>query len=898
MTPKHPPQTRRVASPAPYVEEHRQWPENADFGSLCDKLKVSEAVREGAWKIWQKVSADGATQDGVMKNEKLLAVCIYLEAVELDEITFTSTELLKSVNLSVNSFAELIKELDINIDTISTKVNNAVSRLKTKYETLLALYQKFQRLFEIIFMGQHNIQNSSDNCQTGLFKVSWITFLLAKGTVLQMEDDLVISFQLLLCVFALYIRMSPPTLLKEPYKSAVAGGPGSTPTQSSRRGRSRNTNVSNQLGTDDIFEVLCKENCCNVDEVKHVHLKTFLPFLKCMPVLDSNGFPEETALSMEYEKLYFNHKDLDARLFFDDDETMKPNIHGCVELEKTPQKHDREEPNLIPPQTPVRAAMNTIQHLMNSLAAASDKPSSTLISYFNNCTSNPTNDILERVNHLGKIFKERFAEAVGQGCAEIGFERFKVGVRLTYRVMESMLKSEEQRLSVQNFSKLLNDSAFHKSLLGCSIEVVMATYGRSAFDGISRETDLSFPWILEVFKIKPYDFYKVIESFIKAEPSLTREMIKHLESCEHRIMETLAWQSDSPIFELIRQSRDREGQVDQPEPTSSLNIPLQHNHTAADLYLSPQRSPRRRDSSPRVSSSAESQNVHASQALQPQRSTSLSLFYKKVFRLAYLRTKTLCSRLLSDHPELEHVIWTLFQHTLQNEYELMKDRHLDQIMMCSMYAICKVKAIDLRFKTIVTAYKDLPNTIQETFKHVLIRDGQHDSIIVFYNLVFMQKLKTNILQYATLRPPTLSPIPHIPRSPYKFPNSPVRFPGGNNIYISPLKSPYKFPDGLRSPTKMTPRSRILVSIGEQFGTAEKFQKINQMLNSTERLLKRGAESSNAPKPLKRLCFDMDGQDETDGSKHLAQKLAEMTSTRSRMQEQKQDEMDTTTKEEQ
>ncbi|KAB1267659.1 Retinoblastoma-associated protein [Camelus dromedarius] len=87
-----------------------------------------------------------------------------------------------------------------------------------------------------------------------------------------------------------------------------------------------------------------------------------------------------------------------------------------------------------------------------------------------------------------------------------------------------------------------------------------------------------------------------------------------------------------------------------------------------------------------------------------------------VYRLAYLRLNTLCARLLSDHPELEHIIWTLFQYTLQNEYELMRDRHLDQ-----------------------------------TFKRVLIREEEYDSIIVFYNSVFMQRLKTNILQYASTR---------------------------------------------------------------------------------------------------------------------------------------------------
>lgn len=131
-------------------------------------------------------------------------------------------------------------------------------------------------------------------------------------------------------------------------------------------------------------------------------------------------------------------------------------------------------------------------------------------------------------------------------------------------------------------------------------------------------------------------------------------------------------------------------------------------------------------------------------------------------------------------------------------------------------------------------------SIIQTFKRVLIRDGQYDSIIVFYNLVFMQKLKTNILQYASPRvmcfnasclimccdapywtewiltpcgwmqflllivmslfsqPPPLSPIPHIPRSPYMYPSSPLRVPGGN-VYISPLKS-----------SRMTPRSRSVL----------------------------------------------------------------------------------------
>uniref|UniRef100_A0A8C3VQK6 Retinoblastoma-associated protein n=1 Tax=Catagonus wagneri TaxID=51154 RepID=A0A8C3VQK6_9CETA len=876
--------------------------EEPDFTTLCQKLKIADHVRERAWLTWEKVSSvDGVLEGYIQKKKELWGICIFIASVDLDEMPFTFTELQKNIDISVYKFFDLLKEIDT-----STKVDNAMSRLLKKYNVLCALYSKLERTCELIYLPQPSSSISTEINSMLVLKVSWITFLLAKGEVLQMEDDLVISFQLMLCVLDYFIKLSPPALLKEPYKTAVIPINGSPRTP--RRGQNRSARIAKQLENDTrIIEVLCKEHECNIDEVKNVYFKNFIPFMNSLGIVASNGLPEVENLSKQYEEVYLKNKDLDARLFLNHDKTLQADSTDSLEMQRTPRKSNPdEEVNVILPQTPVRTVMNTIQQLMMILNSASDQPSENLISYFNNCTVNPKESILKRVKDIGYIFKEQFAKAVGQGCMEIGSQRYKLGVRLYYRVMESMLKSEEERLSIQNFSKLLNDNIFHMSLLACALEVVMATYSRSTSQNLDTGTDLSFPWILNVLNLKAFDFYKVIESFIKAEANLTREMIKHLERCEHRIMESLAWRSDSPLFDLIKQAKDREGPADHLESACTLiNLPLQSNHTAADMYLSPLRSPKKKGSTTRVNSTAssEAQATSTFQTQKPLKSTSLSLFYKKVYRLAYIRLNTLCARLLSDHPELEHIIWTLFQHTLQNEYELMRDRHLDQIMMCSMYGICKVKNIDLKFKIIVTAYKDLPHAVQETFKRVLIREEEYDSIIVFYNSVFMQRLKTNILQYASTRPPTLSPIPHIPRSPYKFSSSPLRIPGGN-IYISPLKNPCKISEGLPTPTKMTPRSRILVSIGESFGTSEKFQKINQMVCNSDRVLKRSAEGGNPPKPLKKLRFDIEGADEADGSKHLPgeskfqQKLAEMTSTRTRMQKQKMnDSMDTSNREE-
>uniref|UniRef100_A0A673KLH2 Retinoblastoma-associated protein n=1 Tax=Sinocyclocheilus rhinocerous TaxID=307959 RepID=A0A673KLH2_9TELE len=805
-------------------ERHKD--KEPEFVSLSEELQATNPICDHAWRIWEREIRSMDKANMPYSNRHQWGACLFIAGMELDGISLTFTQFLKVVGLSVKQFISLVRKMDVNVDTISPKVNTALKRLENKYNVTLALYQRFVK-------------------RTELWESSWTMFLLAKGTFLQMEDDLVIAFQLLLCVLEFFTKRFTPSLLQSPYKSAVSSSTLSPPTRTSRRNQGKAKPRPPEMDVQ-LLVTLCKESDCSVDEVKNVYQTTFCAFLDSVGLSGLQVLPPIETLSKQYEELYHKNKDFDARLFLVDDETLSPNKTEVSKVEMTPRKNLSGDDVAIPvPQTPIRAAMNSIQQLRVDLTSASDQPSSNLLVYYKNCTVDPTEEIRKRVEELGQVFIKRFAQAVGQHCEGLGRKRFNLGAQLYYKVMESMLTSVSLNETFNHIIyKLLNNAAFHTSLLACALEVVMATYvgnslksggfGRSSGASDSVETDLCFPWILDVFQLPAFDFYKVIESFIKAEPTLKHDMMKHLEQCEHVIMESLAWKADSPLFDLLKQSRE-EGPGEQAEPPATLNQPLHHNHTyACSLGIEP-----------------------------------MTFLY----RMAYMRLKTLFSHLLTSHPELEPIIWTLLQHTLQNEYELMRDRHLDQLIMSAMYAICKVKNVDLRFKTIVTAYKEMPNTNQETFKRVLIREGQYDSIIVFYNLVFMQKLKTNILQYSSPRPPPLSPIPRIPCSPYK--NSPLRVPGSNNVYVSPLKS------SRMSPVVMTPRSRILISIGESFGSADKFQKINEMVSSTNWSLKRSLNGGSAPKPLKRLRFDMDGQDEADGSKSsgestLIQKLAEMS----------------------
>uniref|UniRef100_UPI00358FD9E0 retinoblastoma-associated protein-like n=1 Tax=Myxine glutinosa TaxID=7769 RepID=UPI00358FD9E0 len=257
------------------------------------------------------------------------------------------------------------------------------------------------------------------------------------------------------------------------------------------------------------------------------------------------------------------------------------------------------------------------------------------------------------------------------------------------------------------------------------------------------------------------------------------------------------------------------------------------------MYLSPQKL--QPEGIARSNVLVESPPTGKTSPQKPPRYSSVLLFQRKVGRLAYVRLKQLCCevRLHTHHPKLERTIWTLLEHTILKEFTLLKDRHLDQVILCSMYGVCKVHNVDLRFKTIVTSYKTLPHANPKTFRQVLIRDGKFDTIIVFYNLVFMQRLKNNILSLASTQSPNLSPIPPIPMSPSNAARSPICVPGHPNITVNSLNQS-------GHPGSMTPRSRVLTCIGEYLGSPGR-----QTINLT-------VEPGCIPHSAKRLPFEREG----------------------------------------
>ncbi|XP_020631199.1 retinoblastoma-like protein 1 [Orbicella faveolata] len=134
----------------------------------------------------------------------------------------------------------------------------------------------------------------------------------------------------------------------------------------------------------------------------------------------------------------------------------------------------------------------------------------------------------------------------------------------------------------------------------------------------------------------------------------------------------------------------------------------------SNTMASPTSSPVRSSSAPTTPKSK------APTPSKPRKTGSLALFFRKLYHLSSVRLRDLCSK-LDVQEDLRVKMWTCFEHTLMNMTELMKDRHIDQILMCSIYVMGKVTNADLSFQNIMKCYRTQPQAVSHVYRSVLLR---------------------------------------------------------------------------------------------------------------------------------------------------------------------------------
>ncbi|TYZ61755.1 hypothetical protein PybrP1_001081 [[Pythium] brassicae (nom. inval.)] len=409
-------------------------------------------------------------------------------------------------------------------------------------------------------------------------------------------------------------------------------------------------------------------------------------------------------------------------------------------------------------QTPVTAAVETSNWVRDTLAhSGGGFVSPHLKLFFRDCATDPTDHIARVLQELSARLVTARRRASGPPATPALDENDSAGtattassphvneyssvdgslqktknlaIALFYRVLEALLLSERERLRTTNFSSLLHNESFVASLFACSLEVVLKAHSLIT---------LSFPFLLDAIRVNAFDFGKIVESFVKHAPRLPNALKRHMRDLEQTILDSLAWRADSGLYVVLA------GDTRAAPPESALLASLTNG-------------------TPSVGGTIATPSSAAT------RTSVLQLFFRKVLSLAASRIFRLGTLLELDAKYLNQV-WTAVKECISSHHALLKDRHLDQVILCSLYGVCKVNNVrpEVTFKRVIDAYKKLhsqpagtsslhggsatPVSLARGSSNDVIRnikldaDDARGDIIKFYNRCYIPTMKVFMLQF-------------------------------------------------------------------------------------------------------------------------------------------------------
>jgi retinoblastoma-like protein 1 len=493
--------------------------------------------------------------------------------------------------------------------------------------------------------------------------MSWSLFVAVKGELSEKSNDLVTSINILLCCLDLVFTNVIHDNRRDLINPSLAGLPKGFFSPSWDESQSPPINILEKLVEKGSIEDVMKVKNGRWD-------------LVVRRLFSEKGFQGElrTLLSVEnYEVNYKKLNDLyetyilscgqfDERVFLAHPEIGSKSFGGAINTSQ-PSSQDRHEgyrshmTSSLMPQTPL-SGQDLLHQPSNKLSPMSSYklnvqkiqalyngkrgiPNSLKEIILASCDKTILDSLRDRLLRMEEIY-----------CSNMknGQDRFPYAEALYYRLLESIIKSELKTHG--RFDLFIDDENFNQALIVLCLEIVLFTFS------LHKELTALLDW----FKLEPFHFYKLIEVAIRNNKDyFTNEIIKHLKAIEEQCLDSLSWVTGSVLWDKIKEHKGK-------LPTNQeVDLPAQ------------------------ASQNGGSQNSPNTQPNQ-QSPKSLRLYFRKYYQLAHLRLKELCKNLqFSNDCDLLRKIWTLFEFAVIEHTALMKDRHLDQILMCCVYVLCKIR---------------------------------------------------------------------------------------------------------------------------------------------------------------------------------------------------------------
>ncbi|NXR72550.1 RBL1 protein, partial [Pycnonotus jocosus] len=496
------------------------------------------------------------------------------------------TRILRSARLSLIQFFSKMKKW-MDMSNLPQEFRERVERLERNFEVSTVIFKKFEPIFFDIFQNPYEETSKLHRSRKqrrvpcnvrDLFNFCWTLFVYTKGNFRMIGDDLVNSYHLLLCCLDLIFANA----LLCPNRRDLLNP--------SFKGLPVEFHTLEIKASEDppcIIAMLCELHDGLLVEAKGIKEHYFKPYiaklfdrkiLKGDCLLDLFNFTENSkALNKEYEEYVLTVGDFDERVFLGaeaEEEIGTRKFPADVPGEKTAarahmechlQQHFEKKRSFAPSTpltgrrylrekeatiTPVASATQSVSRLQSMVAGLKNAPSEQLTAIFESCARSPLESIMSRVKEIGETFCCSYTQSTDeQPGSHIDFavNRLKLAEILYYKILETIVVQETRRLHGKDLTALLEQDLFHRSLLACCLEIVLFAYS----------SPRTFPWIIEVLDLRPFYFYKVIEVLIRSEEGLSRDMVKHLNSIEEQILESLAWTRNSALWNALEASENK-----------------------------------------------------------------------------------------------------------------------------------------------------------------------------------------------------------------------------------------------------------------------------------------------------------------------------------------------------
>ena len=196
--------------------------------------------------------------------------------------------------------------------------------------------------------------------------------------------------------------------------------------------------------------------------------------------------------------------------------------------------------------------------------------------------------------------------------------------------------------------------------------------------------NLNFEQVLALADVSVFEFWKLITTFVQFDQKMPLSLKKHFKDVENHILNENAWNDQSPIRHML-------------------------NQYVIDCKAS-------------------------------SGSPIFSIFFKRLLSFIAQKLVELTDQ-LDIIDEIKEKVWELIKMCITEQTELIYNRTLDTIILCSIYAVCKTYK-PISFKTLIENFSILNPSKEHVFKQIA---GVGD-IIKFYNHYFIPRFKDYLSQ--------------------------------------------------------------------------------------------------------------------------------------------------------